>query len=110
MKEPVIWKDIPGFEGLYRLNSRGEVYNLVEMKYEIVYIFCKRPKVHLYKDGVRYSKKFDRLVLDTFLGPSRMAISYRDGNPKNCRLNNLFYTTFKDDKKSAKGLKAPAEK
>lgn len=32
MSEQIIWKDIPGYEGLYRVNQFGEIYSLITNK------------------------------------------------------------------------------
>lgn len=44
MQEQEIWKDIPGYEGLYQVNQWGDIYSLYSNK---------KLKWSLYKDGYK---------------------------------------------------------
>jgi hypothetical protein len=111
MKE--IWKDIPGYEGLYQASNLGRIKSL---KREINKVwnrfqYCNKPlKEKILKpDGSRYLQvqlcknnkttkySIHRLVLKAFVGNSDLVCNHKDANPKNNRLDNLEYCTQKEN-------------
>lgn len=101
-----IWKDIPGFEGLYQVSNMGRVKS-----------FCKSEKmgkpdeyilnptdaengyanVTLYKSNVRKKFLVHRLVAQAFLpNPNNLPqINHKDENRFNNRVDNLEWCTAK---------------
>jgi len=111
--EEEIWKDIPGYEGLYQVSNLGRVKSLSRLKrcgrssfYEEPDILLKPKKagagrlyVSLYKNGKRNNLYIHRLVLITFVGPcpQGMECCHYDDNPLNNRLDNLRWDTHKNN-------------
>lgn len=104
MKE--IWKDIPGYEGLYRVSSLGNVKSLHVYRGSTERILKPNTidkfgyqQVELRKNGKRKCSLIHRLVLQTFVGPcpDGMEGCHKDSNPKNNKLNNLKWDTPKNN-------------
>jgi len=108
-----VWKDIPGWEGLYQASSRGRIRSVDRS----VLRACRwgGVKLRTYKgmllksltnpDGYQYvglsrGKSQCRfvhvLVAAAFIGPkpAGCVVSHRDGNPANNCIKNLRYATF----------------
>lgn len=106
-----IWKDIPGFEGLYQASTLGRIRSVdrtescVLRGKEITRGRAGRvlrqavsngyPFVNLCKDGVSHVTKTHKLVAITFIGPQEdgMTVNHKDLNKKNNRVENLEYVT-----------------
>lgn len=92
MSEQIIWKDIPGYEGLYRVNQFGEIYSLITNK---------KLKHSVHKDGyfiynLHKSKKAylmteHRAVALCFIpNPNNLPIiNHKDENKQNNYYKNL---------------------
>lgn len=104
-----IWKDIPGWEGLYQVSNMGRVKSLPRMmngpygKQSLQgRILSSRANsrfkhqfVHLCRDGFEEKFYVHRLVLTVFKGPCPIGLECRhlDGNATNNHLNNLVWGT-----------------
>lgn len=108
MKE--IWKDVPGYEGLYRVSNLGNVRSLSRTiktrkgkqhhKGKILTLSKNRRgyvQVPLSRKGKRVLLYVHRLVMQAFHGDSEMVVNHKDGDKSNNRLANLEYTTQKDN-------------
>jgi hypothetical protein len=98
------WKDIPGYEGLYqastfgiiksypRNTTRGRILKPNKIKNRYL-------QVCLLKNGVRKGCRVHRLILQTFIGPCPLGMECRhlDGDPRNNRLDNLEWSTHKEN-------------
>ena len=106
MKEE-IWKDIPGWEGRYKVSNFGRILSTPEKR---------KPKIikpspnehgylmfHLYRDGVNKTVKVHRTVAAVFVeNPDNMAeVNHIDGNKKNNRADNLEWTDRKGNMRHA---------
>lgn len=101
MKE--VWKDIPGYEGLYQVSNYGSVMSLNYARRG--YAKPLTPKrnnsgrlwVELTKDGVKKQMLVHRLVGLVFLpNPNGYPqINHKDENPRNNRADNLEWCTPK---------------
>lgn len=99
MKE--IWKDIPGYIGLYQASSLGLIRSLIRWNGTNGRILKQsirkdsRLKVILCKNKIRKTCKVHRLILETFVGPCPpdMECRHLDGNPSNNKLENLKWGT-----------------
>lgn len=95
------YRDIPGYEGLYRISSKGEV---------ISYVGGKKPRIRRHNvngDGQHYialsrDTKVQRLnvaklIAQTFNLPNPHHYRYvlpKDGNPANLDIDNLEWTNY----------------
>jgi hypothetical protein len=97
-----IWKDIKGFEGLYKVSNLGRVLSLkknVIMKENISnsgYVFYG-----LYKDGIVKSRFVHRLVAQTFIDnlENKIQVNHMDLNRKNNSIENLEWVTISENQK-----------
>lgn len=103
------WKDIPGYEGLYRVSSEGKIKRLPSIVTRVLHgkeiqqrVPEKQlstngtyPGLSICKDGIPKRIYVHHVVADVFLGPrpEGMQVCHNDGNPKNPSLNNLRYDT-----------------
>lgn len=104
-----IWKDIPGFEGLYQASTLGRIKSLdrvvfskrcadnkMNMKSRIMsgsqdshgYLFNI-----LSKNGKQFFDKTHRWILLTFIGKSKLHADHINGVRDDNRLSNLRYCT-----------------
>jgi hypothetical protein len=108
-------RDIPGYEGLYQVDTEGEVHSLGRTtiaKDGVVMRFRPRkmklsqyhPLGYLHVllcsgDGARKTCRIHRLVAETFLGPcpAGMQVRHLNGIARDNRLSNLAYGTLKEN-------------
>ena len=98
-KNEIIWKDIPGYEGLYKVSNTGEIYSMRENKnlslskdrYGYVQII-------LYKNGESKTYKVHRLVALAFIPNSDPIkypiINHKDENKANNNVENLEWCDY----------------
>ena len=92
--EPVRWRQIPGFEGLYEINNLAQIRNA---KGDVLKQQIRREKytcykvVHLWKDGKYHNKGVHRLMAETFLpNPDGLpVVNHKDEDGTNNLLSNL---------------------
>ena len=104
IKTLVIWKDIPGFEGLYQANQFGQIKSLPKLgrKEKILKPDTTNKgylKVNLYKNGEVQRKFVHRLVAETFL-PNEFnlpQIDHINNDKKDNRLCNLQWINGADN-------------
>jgi len=102
-----IWKDIPGYEGLYQVSNYGRVKSLERLVKNGKDRFYLKKETILkqsmtttgYKmvnfsvnKKVKYFK-VHRLVMAAFFGESQLIVNHMDGNPINNHISNLEYCT-----------------
>jgi hypothetical protein len=112
-----IWKDIPGYEGLYQASSRGNIKSLdrfvvkknrwgtttKELRKGRILAHIKTNggywRVTLAVGEDRSLSRIHSLVLLTFVGvrPEGELARHLDGNPANNTLSNLAYGTPRDN-------------
>ncbi len=115
MSDSESWFPMRGYEGLYEIKKDGTIKKLAtpsticlpQMGYrvfkkvfpEIILsnnILCDGyPNVRVRKNGKLLQRTVHSLVAATFLGPRPKGkeVRHLDGNPMNCRLENLAYGT-----------------
>lgn len=97
---PEIWKDVVGYEGRYRVSSRGRVESLGARAriLKLTHDHNGYATVLLYKGSKATRKlvKVHTLVLTAFVGPRSedQQCRHLDGNPSNNRLGNLKWGTI----------------
>ncbi len=92
------FRDIKGFEGLYKISNKGNVYSVVNDKLMTISISANTYyKVTLFKDGKRYNENIHRLVAEAFIpNPNNyLIINHKDENRLNNNVENLEWCTYK---------------
>jgi hypothetical protein len=100
-----IWKDIPGYEGLYQASNLGKIRG----KRGLLKLSNSHKRYYyaqLTINGKNKSKSVHRLVALTFLGFSKLDVDHINGDKFDNRACNLRYLTARDNclnKKNVKG-------
>lgn len=106
-----IWKDIPGYEGLYQASNLGNIKslwfysNMQKKRYKREKILKqKKDKYNSYRVELWNNKEHKtwlvhRLIGITFLGipEENMTINHKDGNRLNNKVNNLEWLSLADN-------------
>lgn len=99
------WRDVPGYEGLYRVSDQGRVFNIKRNRYIGLTKkeYNDHLRLHLYKNGEGKSWGKHQLVLLAFVGecPDGMEVNHINGLKSDNRLSNLEYTTHSDNLRHA---------
>ena len=90
-----VWKDVPGYEGLYRVSNTGKVFGI---KRKNILAAAPNEKGYMYvvlcKNGKMKSKRVHKIVMLAFRGEANgLEINHIDGDKKNNNLSNLEYCT-----------------
>lgn len=96
-----IWKDIPGYEHLYKISNMGRIKSLYNYKRNGTNILVPKLKKGYYQIGLRKDKKrkwfhIHRLVAITFLSnPNNYKyVNHKDENKLNNCVNNLEWCSM----------------
>jgi len=99
-----VWKDIVGFEGLYRVSNMGNVISLhgrgePEKALALIRNNDGYIVANLYKQGRLSRKGVHRLILEAFVGPCPKGMEgcHNDGDRTNNALSNLRWDTKKSN-------------
>ena len=86
-----IWKDVPGYEGLYKVSNMGRVLNLLRMRMLKASIrgSTGNLSVSLRKNDITKQTSVKTLVFTAFKGYRPHQIGFLDGNSHNVTLDNL---------------------
>lgn len=103
-----LWKDIPGYYGLYRVSTHGRIKSMERIikygsKDKIVRARYMKPSVdkdgyhfvQLSKDGIVKNQRVHRLVAECFIRCNKNGniINHKDFNPQNNHYSNLEWCT-----------------
>lgn len=107
---PILWSDIKGYEGFYRVSTDGQVQSVERVREYLNATIKSRilrqspnPKgylmVKLYKDGDKKTFPVHRLVAQAFIPnpQNKPQIDHIDGNTKNNNVTNLRWATNKEN-------------
>ena len=102
MSTQEIWKDIPGYEGLYQVSNLGRIKSLCyksNYRNEIILKLRKKQngyfQVVLYKNGKPKDFSVHKLVAKTFINNPNdyPIINHKDENKQNNKVDNLEWCT-----------------
>jgi hypothetical protein len=98
------WKDIQGYEDLYRVNANGEIYSVKSDKILKPFYRGSRPDnryfvVELHKNNKGKTVSIHRLVAEAFIpNPSGLpCVNHKDGNKFNNNVENLEWCSYKQN-------------
>lgn len=98
-------KDIPGWEGLYACDTKGQIYSYRSNKF-LSPAKSKRGYLHVTftKDGKRYDYRVHRLIAMTFIDnpENKEQVNHIDGNKINNCISNLEWCTAEENITHAK--------
>ena len=94
-----LWKDIPGYEGLYKASTTGKIYSSRAKKCLAISPNTAYETVTLHNKGKHKSYGVHRLVAMTFLpNPHNLPqVHHIDGNHHNNTISNLQWITREDN-------------
>lgn len=115
-----VWKQIPGYEGLYEVSNFGRVKRTPHVKtgrnwkcpagfsFTVKGKMLKPRKrssgylqVNLYRNGRMRTHTVHRLVMLAFVGPSDLTVNHENGDKTDNRLENLEYMTAAENARLA---------
>lgn len=95
-----IWKDIEGYETLYKISNLGRVKSFYKDKLLKPSINSQGYyRVNLYKKGIAKQMFIHRLVAMAFIPnpDNKPMINHLDCNPLNCKVDNLEWCTNQEN-------------
>lgn len=98
----VYWKDVVGYEGLYKVSNTGDIFStLLQRKKKPSTTELGYLVVTLRKDKVSKLVKVHRLVATAFIPnpESKKEVNHKDGNKVNNNVSNLHWCTRKENMK-----------
>jgi len=108
MKE--IWKDVIGYEGLYRVSNQGKIKSNKRFHVRRDRTLNPSPdkdgylRVTLIRNGKQSITKVHRLVLCSFIGKSELQCNHKNGVKTDNRIENLEWCTQSENQKHAHEL------
>lgn len=101
MKE--IWKDVPGYENLYRVSNLGKIINSKGRILKQRIDHDGYLDIKLCKNGIEKRYKVHRLVAFAFINPNcnKPHINHIDCNKQNNSIDNLEWCTISENMKHA---------
>lgn len=92
-----VWKDVPEYEGLYKVSSLGRIKNKKDLIMSPELYHRGYYRVQLYSKGKRKHARINRLVAQAFIpNPNNYPmVNHKDENKLNNRVGNLEWCTAK---------------
>ena len=90
------WRDVKGYEGLYRVSNLGRVYSLRRHTFIVTENLESRSQtiVRLFKDGCLRKVTLPRIVMEAFRpeeAAKKKVVKHKDGDFRNNALDNLEF-------------------
>lgn len=99
-----VWKDVPGYEGLYKVSNIGKVMSLnfdgtSQPRVMNPYNVHGYKRLRLFKDKNKVSIGVHRLVAMAFIPnpENKPFINHKDGDPNNNTVENLEWATHSEN-------------
>lgn len=92
-----VYRDIPGYEGLYQVSDRGNVRSVRKNRLLRLQNLKGYRSVQLSAGDGYKQWLVHRLVLLAFEGPSGLCVNHKDGCRANNVLSNLEYVTYSEN-------------
>jgi len=95
------WRDVVGFEGLYKVSNFGRIQTVKtgKIKEQTISKTDNRPYLSLWKNNKIKVCRPHKLVLEAFVSvrPDGLECCHNDGNPQNNHWSNLRWDTPKNN-------------
>lgn len=98
------WRDIKGYEGLYKISNTGKVFSCISNRLmKPVFSGSGYKQVGLSKDMKVTGKMVHRLVAEAFIPnpENKRTVNHIDGNKLNNDVSNLEWNTYSENLKHA---------
>ena len=110
-----VWKDIEGYEGLYKISDKGRVKSLKQGKEKILKPLCDRLGylfINLYKNGDMKKCLIHRLVAQAFIPNTNSLpqVNHKDEDKTNNKVENLEWCSAKYNNSFGTRIQRVAEK
>ena len=97
-----IWKDIPGYKGLYQASNKGKIRNTKLNRFLSGSVDPDGYReVKLTKNKKTKGFRFHRVITAAFRGESKLQVNHLNGIKDDNRLENLEYCTNSENQKHA---------
>jgi DNA-binding XRE family transcriptional regulator len=112
MTEQETWKNVVGYEGIYKISSLGRVRSFYHNKNDGCLLKLRRGRagylrVWLCLDGKKKPESVHRLVAKAFLGPAPSPcheVNHKNGDKTDNRVENLEWVTSSQNKEHARDV------
>lgn len=98
--KPECWKDVLGYEGLYKISDHGNIYSNYRKRVLIPQLDQKGyMQIHLYKNKTPKTHAVHRLVAEAFI-PNKFnkeQVNHKDENKTNNAAGNLEWATASEN-------------
>ena len=97
----MVWKDIPGYEGIYKASNLGQIMTVKTVRIRKLIVTPRGYKqVGLSRDGVSKTFRVHTLVALSFYGPrpDGLEVRHLNGDKLDNRLVNLKYGTRSENR------------
>ena len=110
--EEEIWKDVVGYEGIYKVSSLGNIMSLARRtqnnmnKIDKVLVICQKHRylhVGLTKNKIEDTHSIHRLVATAFIPnpENKPQVNHKNGNKHDNRVKNLQWATRSENQQHA---------
>jgi hypothetical protein len=110
--EQEIWKDIEGYEGLYKISSFGNVFSVRSNKIMLCKVHRGYKNLYLNINKQRKFFRISRLVAQHFIPnpENKKLVDHIDRNTSNNHVSNLRWATFSENLGNQLSRKGSASK